>query len=475
MDMYKKLLFIILLTNNYSLVFSQTFSESSNTLIEGQFANYEFADIDLDGDKDLLSITTDITSSINLYINDGLGNFSLDVVNNFPPYLYANASFADVDADNDLDLILTGSDASNNTFTKLYLNDGFGVFTEDLTSAFNGATNGDVDFADVDSDGDMDVLISGLSSFADFRTRLYLNNGLGVFTMQSPFVFENTQGSENIFADFNSDGFVDVFQTGRNNNNDLIAKIFSNDGNGNFTEVAGTLFQPIELGDIGVSDIDNDGDLDIVLTGGLLEFTLYTKLYRNDGNFNFVEIPNSGLQPLNFSDLCFVDVDNDNDEDLLLCGIDSVSQRQTLLYVNDGNGNFTLATNLPFDGINYGDIKSSDIDGDGDKDVVIGGLKDPNSVDRYSNKIYINQLNTLSTSDLEVHPDVKIYFQKENRQIKVISSSEVNQLKLYNLNGNLVKDSSNNSFINTESITSGFYVLKVKTTTNESTHKIIIY
>ena len=90
-------------------------------------------------------------------------------------------AFADIDGDNDLDVLITGRDSSGTIISKLYTNDGLGNFTEMMGTPFEGVVLSSIGFADVDGDNDQDVLITGTSS-SGVISKLYTNDGMGNFT-----------------------------------------------------------------------------------------------------------------------------------------------------------------------------------------------------------------------------------------------------------------------------------------------------
>ena len=78
--------------------------------------------------------------------------------------VYSGAvAFADIDGDGDLDLVITGEPLPNKSSTKLYMNDGAGNFTEKKASLI-AVSHGSVAFADIDKDGDADLLLTGVTS-----------------------------------------------------------------------------------------------------------------------------------------------------------------------------------------------------------------------------------------------------------------------------------------------------------------------
>jgi len=348
-----------------------------------------FSDVDNDGDLDVL-ITGQINSihkRAKLYQNDGEGNYS--EVFNMPFDGVSNSAiaFADVDGDGDQDVLITGLNPYNQKIAKLYQNDGIGNFSEVIGTPFEGVDIGSVAFSDVDGDGDQDLLLTGFNASNQRTAKLYQNDGNGNYSEVIGTSFEGVYDSSIAFSDVDGDGDQDVLITGRRTTNQRVAKLYQNDGSGNFSEVLGTPFLGVSNSSIAFSDIDGDGDQDLLITGRHSSVQRVTRLYQNDGNGIFNEVIGTPFIGVTESSIAFTDVDGDGDQDVLITGEYSSDLSIAILYENDGNGNFTEALEMPFDGVSESSIAFSDVDGDGFQDVLITGQ---NNSDEIISKLYIN-------------------------------------------------------------------------------------
>ena len=195
-----------------------------------------------------------------------------------------------------MDVLITGDTAFSWTapsmpVSKLYTNDGNGLFTEVAATPFDGVHNSSIAFADIDGDNDLDVLITGdTSDLMQPISKLYKNDGSGIFTevIDHPFIAVST--SSIAFADVDGDNDMDVLITGKTiDQTQNISTLYTNDGNGTFTEVNDMPFAAVSSSSIAFADIDGDSDMDLLISGNTSSISpaspaYVPRLYSNDGN-----------------------------------------------------------------------------------------------------------------------------------------------------------------------------------------------
>lgn len=321
-------------------------------------------DVDGDGDRDVLVGRSGAQSR--LYLNDGAGHFSDVTATHLPAAVYATQAveLVDVDGDSDRDALL----ANNGQQDRLYLNDGAGSFS-DATAGHLPVRSDQtlaLALADVDGDGDPDMVTGNCCQ----TNRLFLNNGAGTFTDVTTTHFPTTFGGVNTFSvaleDLDGDGDRDAL-IGNAGTQD---RLYLNNGTGHFINATSARL-PASTHDtraLAVADVDGDGDRDILIGGAS------TLLYLNDGAGFFADVTALQLPPdaafVFALDLALADVDEDGDADALIGACD----RPDRLYLNDGTGHFVDVTALPLasglDEIRA--LAAADVDGDGDRDLLLG-------------------------------------------------------------------------------------------------------
>jgi len=266
------------------------------------------------------------------------------------------------------------------------------TFAEQTSTAnpFNGfsTTNNSIPaLVDVDGDGDMD-LVAGSSSGALFFWRNGTNGTSGTFTAvtgaSSPFNGINIGfQSHPAFFDMDQDGDADLV-IGNEGGALVTYRNGTNGASGAFTVLSGAS-NPFN----GVSaaggfaapsfvDLDLDGDLDLFLTGEAGTIAFYQ---NNGGAFSLVSgasNPFNGVDYGRWAKPAFADMDGDGDLDMILG--EYAGRLDFYRNGTDGtSGSFTIVAGAsnPFNGVDVGFVSGpefGDIDGDGDLDLVAGGL-----------------------------------------------------------------------------------------------------
>jgi len=252
---------------------------------------------------------------------------------------YCSVAWGDYDNDGDLDLLLTGCATaflSCTSISQIYRNDS-GNFTN-INAGLTGLSHSSVAWGDYDNDGDLDLVLTGCinSSCSAGSTLIYTNDG-GTF-IEVGTGFDEHYRSSVAWGDYDNDGDLDLLLSGCIDTGLLTcigsALIYRND-NGTFVQHNAGL-TPLSQSSGAWGDYDNDGDLDLLLTGcanGTLSLcTSHTALYRNDNGI-FTALP-TGITAVRDGSVAWGDYDADGDLDFLLTG-NNGGGRVAILYTND--------------------------------------------------------------------------------------------------------------------------------------------
>src|SRR5690554_3424387 len=371
----KVIILLVLMAISSKVMKAQYFTEVTSSPFEDVTdGNSVFADVDGDGDLDLFIVGFASGESVILYKNDGNGNYTEDTGNSFEGVRLADVAVADVNENGYMDLLISGRNTSNNPITKLYLNDGTGQYTLDNSANFDGVEYGTVDFADFNGDGSPDVLITGKNgNNINGIAKIFFNDGSGSFTEQTGTPLIGVIYSAVVILDVNGDNHLDIIISGDKGSTDYSTNLYINNGVGQFTlQNSGLL--AINRGALAYADVDGDGDLDVVVSGRTTGSTKESKLFLNDGTGVFTEQTSLALTGVEFASVGFSDINCDGNPDLIVSGLESNNIRSSEIFINDGNGNFTLYPLNSIEPISEGSISFGDVDGDLDNDLLITGI-----------------------------------------------------------------------------------------------------
>ncbi len=260
----------------------------------------------------------------------------------------------------------------------------------DIPNQSNGVTNRfteNVDFGDVDLDGDFDAVFAHGGDQGNIQDRIWINNGgvqagtLGVFVDQTSTRFPAIarDGRDIEFVDFDNDADLDIYISNTSTNSNQTNQWFTNLGGkqlgsiGFYSEETASRWVNLALGDSSIAasqligggfidwscdcdfgDLDNDGDMDLFHStyGGNFGGNVPSRIFLNDGDGHFEEFNPSGFQ------LTGSNIANGNPG--LWC-----EGNQSANTTNTTGANCDIATRAL-------DIDLGDIDGDFDLDILHG-------------------------------------------------------------------------------------------------------
>ena len=407
-------------------------------------------DIDNDGNLDVISNSNAPYDYVSWYKNDG-SNFMFSD----PKYtskMYHNpteATAIDLDNDGDLDVV----NIVSNYFLVWYENlDGLGNLGYQKILA--SGVNGKLQFSDLNGDGNIDIVASHGNNLMWLK-----NNGLANFSKPIEIIANPNVATYAFLGDIDGDGDIDIVSTNHvNSNSNYIAYNENLDGLGNFgNSIAILNLGSNTLKELEIKDLDGDNDNDIAFVGddGILGSGGQIGWLKNlDGNGNFgskIILNNDEANSIYVSD-----IDGDGDEDIIT-GTDSPSL--LAWYENtDGQGSFSsrkvIFSSNQYNGIS--DIKIADMDNDGDLDIVISS-KDKNNIEwlenldglanNFAKKIIatgIDGTNTISPVDINGDGDIDLVFSASDNNWPVVGWFSNSGLLSNRINGQVILDVDNN-------------------------------
>lgn len=246
----------------------------------------------------------------------------------------------DLDGDGDADLVFGHS----GTPIRVYTNEG-GVFRMAAWQGSGNTTSARVALADVELDGDLDLIVARSSGIFVMR-----NSGAAAFTADPAF----TTATRCVVDDMDSDGDPDVLAISP------ATRVWTNDGAGAFT--AGQTL-PGSSSCAAFGDFDGDGDRDLLLG---------EDLFLRTGPATFVSSPSAISPPLTFvGSIAVADVDGNGSLDFVSDSFNAFGG-ENHVYLNDGTARFTDATSQFLAGASgpIYQVVLGDVSGDGQSDLI---------------------------------------------------------------------------------------------------------
>lgn len=479
-----------------------------------QTKQINWVDFDNDNDKDLF-ITSD-TNGNRLLENDGSFNFT-DITQDaglpLGNMLTYGASWGDINNDGFLDVYISNRDTSANHTNKLYKNNGNGTFSDISVSA--GVDLAALSFCsaffDYDNDGYQDIYISNDKLYT--TNVLYRNNGDETFTdvsqaSQTDLIFDAMTVT---IGDYNNDGWFDIYVSNNPDGNALL----NNNGDGTFTDVAGTsgtLFNSVGWGSVFL-DADNDKDLDLYVSGsldgtdpGLISSAFYENVgatfnVPNNAGFSMEsgESYSNAIGDINNDGKPDIAVSNSNNEDIYLWknltttsnnwlkvklkGVESnlegigstieitINGEKQYRYVLCGEGYLSQNSNTEFFGLG----ENTNIDSI--KVTWLSGTED------IFTNVSANQILEITegSETLSLNTDIEsfnfnLFPNPASNFITVLSDFEIDNLEIYNLVGKRILSLNtleNGDRLNVTDLKSGLYFLKISSNGINHTEKFV--
>ena len=337
---------------------------------EGRDITAITADYDNDGFLDLLFINS---LKSRLYKNDGKGKF-IDMTSTIGIDFISNgikAGFLDYDLEGDLDLYV-----ASGSVNQLYRNNADGTFTEISNksgTAGNSVKSKDIAFGDFDDDGDVDLFVLN----KDGSSRFYNNRRQGYFSDITTKVGLNFLGQPStvVSGDYNNDGHLDLFIADLAGEQHAI---FQNKGDGTFIKDEPSLSALDGLTGFVIikadfADVDNDGYLDLLVAGRSTRKDKYQSgllLLHNNGQGKYTDASSSLPPELGIIELVkTADLDNDGDLDIII-----MNDRGNVRIMRNDGGNLNNFLKVRLAGLRTGSSKNNYFGFGSKVEVKSGGL-----------------------------------------------------------------------------------------------------
>ena len=310
----------------------------------GGLGNMTLSDVNLDGSIDLY---INGSARSKLLFNSSSGYFSESSWLQNMSVTYSDGKWGDVNMDGRPDLFLMGvNEYSDNILNELFINTGNDL-DEDPTTIFPSLFTGSSAWGDYDNDGDPDLIIGGRTANPNSSvSRLYQNDPIGRLTeVTTADAINGIKAGAFHFADLDADGDLDLIMSGWNKiEGDLVTYILENEPLGTFSLASSQIDFAVAYGTIDAIDLNLDGLQDIVISGAD-QVSIYSgrvhslsgRVYINngDGTFNEVAVLDGARTAR------FVDVDQDGIPDLVTNGTTEIGNADSTfshVYLNTSSG-----------------------------------------------------------------------------------------------------------------------------------------
>ncbi len=323
-----------------------TFVNTNQDFVKLYDGDITWIDINKDGYLDLVVSGYNQTPQTILYLNNAGTSFTQDTTANLPQLFSTKMAWGDLDLDGDIDFAMMGINSSEvlESYIGFREEDGYNLIKDQFPALVKGA----LEMADIDLDGDNDLLYSGEDLGGTISSSIMINSFIkGSNSGSLPSV---SKSAIELINTGDAAG-LGILMQGKNSTASFTA---FNKGSYDFSGITTAL----SSGDIAAGDFDNNGGTDIVITGEDDNGVATTKLYWDwAGAHEEFDVTLEGLRE---STAEWVDYDMDGDLDLFLMGL-SETGAKTVLYktevVNKKNTKPSAPSNLQTTDQGFGNVK----------------------------------------------------------------------------------------------------------------------
>ncbi|MDC7996691.1 T9SS type A sorting domain-containing protein [Gilvibacter sediminis] len=453
--MKKRLLFLFAfgcLQTTFSQIGPEQIISTNADRAMGVFA----ADLDGDGDQDVLSASR-FDHKLAWYENvDGFGNFGSEIVITDTFFGAWAVIAADINGDGAQDIVALANDINEVAWFENL--DGSGSFgpRQIISSAF---TPNALYVADFDGDDDLDVVFS---SVTDGRI-LKIENLDGLGNFGPPEVALNLFAAYGVFlGDLDGDDDLDLIATSYSDG--FVVWQENLDGLGDFGPAQIIVTDENGASDVFAIDIDGDDDLDVVSSSALDSQIAWYENIDGLGAFG----PQQLLSPSALDAWSVYPTDLDEDGDIDILATSGLADNKVSWFENlDGLGDFGPETVITSNALEARKVYAADLDGDGDMDVLSASRGD-DKIAWYENLTILSVVDN-ARFDLAVYPNPT----QDYITLNMPDYVSINTADVFNLLGQKMETSLQNLTVDLTALAPGVYYLLLETDHGSSSQRII--
>ncbi len=341
-----------------------TFKSPVNYSISGNVQALAVADLNADGNLDLVVPAGGSSAAISVLLGNGDGTFGSPIVytSNLLSIYSTSIAVADFNGDGKLDVALTNSVGATNAVA-IVLGNGDGTFQNPPILYGAGLLPAGVVSLDVNGDGKPDLAVAGgYGVLSYFSLTTLINRGDGTFAKAANFPVLQLPFSA-VLGDFNGDGHVDIAATSFTKAGGVSVLLGNGDGTlqAHLDSPTGQFPTVIATG-----DFNGDGKVDLVVADSTPTSQLLSTLIGNgDGTFQnkISQILSSNLRSMTAGDF---NGDGKLDVAAVIDGTNAVS-----IFLGHGDGSFAAPVQYPAGPTIFSPVLGGDFNGDGKLDLAV--------------------------------------------------------------------------------------------------------